>query len=127
MEGLLAEINAKKRSLEAGPSSGEGSKRYKTRGEIEAEQEEEERRKKAEAEERRERLKAETRAVKMRKDVRDMAGLAPRCVVSADVRRLNKLVRMRRLVYPRQAQEAPLQPKRKLSTFHQKSVSDDYD
>lgn len=69
MEGLLAEINAKKRSLEAGPSSGEASKRYKTRGELEAEQEEEERRKKTEADERRERLKAESRAVKMRKEV----------------------------------------------------------
>jgi len=72
MEGLLAEINAKKRSLEAGPSNGasaEVSKRYKTRGELEAEKEEEERRKKAEADERRERLKAETRAIKMRKEV----------------------------------------------------------
>lgn len=72
MEGLLAEINAKRKLLdrEPGPSkSNEPPRKYMRRGELEAMEEEEERRKKAEAEEKRERLKAESRAIKMRKEV----------------------------------------------------------
>lgn len=74
MDGLLAEINAKRKQLDTAPgpsssSSAEPPRKYMRRGELEALQEEEERRKKAEAEEKREKLKAESRAIKMRKEV----------------------------------------------------------
>lgn len=71
MDGLLAEISAKRKTLEleAGPSDGGAAKKYMRRAEVEAAREEEERRKRAEEAHRREKLRAESKAVKMRNEV----------------------------------------------------------
>lgn len=68
MDALLAEIAAKKSALnaEAGPSSDSGAKKYMRRAEVEAAQEEAERRKKEEARERL-RLEKEERLAKRNK------------------------------------------------------------
>jgi pre-mRNA-splicing factor 18 len=70
MEGLLAEINAKRKALEieAGPSDGP-AKKYMRRADIEKAREEEERKKRMEDAVRKEALKAEGKAYKARKEV----------------------------------------------------------
>lgn len=63
MDGLLAEISAKRKALTDDPNV--GTKKYMRRADIERAKEEEEKRRKEEAEA----VKSESRAAKMRKDV----------------------------------------------------------
>lgn len=122
MEGLLAEINAKKRQIRDGADEAESSsKKYKTRGEVEAEKEEEERKKRAVETDRRERLKAESRARQMRKEV---STSLDRHHLYADGRP-NKHARTLRQALPLHLPHPPkaLRPSWKLSMFPQRNVS----
>ncbi len=65
MEGLLAEISAKRKVLGDEPGGVAGAKKYMRRADLERAKEEEEKRRKEEAEAK----KLESRTSKMRKDV----------------------------------------------------------
>lgn len=69
MDGLLAEINSKRKALNEMDGGGEPSKKYMRRADIERAKEEEERRKKAEARAAEEAIHEAKRAAKMSRDV----------------------------------------------------------
>lgn len=84
MEGLLAEINNKRKALEeldrveGSSSGGNASSKYMRRADIERAKEEEERKKRAEA-------KEKERAAKMRKEVRRYYSLRPHLMLVMDM------------------------------------------
>lgn len=69
MDGLLAEINSKRKALSEMDGGGEPSKKYMRRADIERAKEEEARRKKDEARAAEEAISEAKRAAKMSRDV----------------------------------------------------------
>ncbi|ORX39206.1 Prp18 domain-domain-containing protein [Kockovaella imperatae] len=78
MDGLLAEINNKRKTLEVdvGESSADGARKYMRRAEVEAAREAEARRKREEAAKAKENAKSANRAARMREEKASLARLA---------------------------------------------------
>ena len=77
MDGLLAEINSKRKALviDGAESSADGARKYMRRAEVEAAREEEERRKRIEAAKAKEDAKASNRAARIGEEVGQMPSL----------------------------------------------------